>query len=268
MQTDMDLKNVMAIKFGENNPLRNGNMSKDMFTLKASNKRFVVFGVTNGTSMPPKSTKTISESATQGTLLKSQLQTSQTLTSWWRVFLAKHLASLENVKDFRTPEVLSFLISLGFLPTKDPDIFYSKMSKVYLVMTKEKLSRQYLGFSPTWGMSINGRFLTAKTSESPRIGKECSLSDILEEKVDPKYFLSEKMVKFLIRNNNNQFVGRYKPVNRKTAVTVTSRYWKMGKTDNYIISEELKQKERNGSKMEKTTAETLVKDKGFTEQVV
>ena len=43
-----------------------------------------------------------------------------------------------------------------------------------------------------WGMIANGKCLTARISASHRIEKECSLSDILEEQVDPKYFLSEK----------------------------------------------------------------------------
>jgi site-specific DNA-cytosine methylase len=43
-----------------------------------------------------------------------------------------------------------------------------------------------------WGMTVNGKCLTAKISESHRTGKECSLSDILEEQVDQKYFLSDK----------------------------------------------------------------------------
>jgi hypothetical protein len=44
-----------------------------------------------------------------------------------------------------------------------------------------------------WGMTVNGKCLTARISESHRTGKECSLSDILEEQVDQKYFLSEKL---------------------------------------------------------------------------
>jgi hypothetical protein len=44
-----------------------------------------------------------------------------------------------------------------------------------------KLSRQYLGFSPTWGISLNGRYLTAKTSEFPKTESGSSLSDILED---------------------------------------------------------------------------------------
>ena len=132
------------------------------------------------------------ESATQETF-KQLLQTkSQTTIYSALVFLANHLVSREKDWDLKTQEGLCFLKSLGLSKTKDPDIFCLKMLKAYLVMTKEKLSRQYLGFSPTWGMSINGKFLTAKISESPRIGKECSLSEILEEQADLKYFLSEE----------------------------------------------------------------------------
>ena len=85
-----------------------------------------------------------------------------------------------------------FLMSQGFLPTKNQGILYSKMLKVYFLTTKEKLSRQYLGFSPTWGISLNGNCSIVRTTESHRVGKECILSDILEDKVDQKYFLSEK----------------------------------------------------------------------------
>lgn len=49
---------------------------------------------------------------------------------------------------------------------------------------------QSCGRLMNWGMTRNGRFLTARISESHRIGKECSLSDILEKNPDPKYFLS------------------------------------------------------------------------------
>jgi len=48
-----------------------------------------------------------------------------------------------------------------------------------------------------WGMTVNGKCLTARTLESRRIGSEYSLSDILEAKPDPKYFLSENAIVFL-----------------------------------------------------------------------
>lgn len=41
-----------------------------------------------------------------------------------------------------------------------------------------------------WGIAVNGRYLTARITESRRTGKECSLSDILEKNVEEKYFLS------------------------------------------------------------------------------
>jgi len=43
----------------------------------------------------------------------------------------------------------------------------------YLEQLKEELSPRLMN----WGMTVNGKCLTAKISVSPRIGKECSLSD-------------------------------------------------------------------------------------------
>jgi hypothetical protein len=163
-------------------------------TANQSKEHLLVSIQTNGTNTQHKSTKSTSGSATQLTFVKSKQKTFPTLIYSLADSLAKHFQLPENGKGLTTQEELYFLKSLGFSGAKDRDIFYSKMSKVYLVMTKEKLSRQYLGFSPTWGMSINGRFLTAKISEFPRIGKECSLSDILEEHPDQKYFLSQKVI--------------------------------------------------------------------------
>src|SRR3989304_7772030 len=127
----------------------------------------LVFIPTNGINMQHKYMKKTSKpKSIQETLLPLEQTKSPTTTSYVRDFLAKHLVSLESVEDLTTPEGLYFLTSLGFSRTKDPDIFYSKTSKVYFLTTPEKLSRQYLGFSPIWGMSINGRFLTAKTSDA------------------------------------------------------------------------------------------------------
>lgn len=163
----------------------------------------------SGINMQTKSTKSTIRSVIQETLGLSTQQKFQTTISSVLDFLVNRLASQENDWDLRTPEGLSFLKSLGLSETKDPDIFSLKMLKGYLVMTKEKLSRRYLGFSPTWGMSINGKFLIVKISEYLKTGKECSLLDILEKKVDQKYFLSEKATQFLIRRSQqNKESGR------------------------------------------------------------
>jgi hypothetical protein len=49
-----------------------------------------------------------------------------------------------------------------------------------------------------WATGGNTRFSTARISASRKIGKECSLSDILEENPHKRYFLSEKMTKRLL----------------------------------------------------------------------
>ena len=137
---------------------------------------------------------------TQTTEMPQQLTlpNSPTSTSLLEDSLASLSVLLENEKDLTTPEAHSFLMSLGFLQKKDPDIWYSKTSKVYLVTTVAKLSRQYLGFSPTWGTELNGRYLTAKTSEFPKTESVSTLSDILEENVADKYYLSaEQTAKIL-----------------------------------------------------------------------
>jgi hypothetical protein len=51
-----------------------------------------------------------------------------------------------------------------------------------------------------WGMTSNGNVLTARISESHRIGNESSLSEILEDTPDPKYFLSENVMQKIAFN--------------------------------------------------------------------
>lgn len=73
------------------------------------------------------------------------------------------------------------------LKDKNPNIFFSKMLKVYYLTTREELSRQYLKFSPNWGMMLNGRYLIVKTMESHTIEKGYTLKDIIEKNVEEKY---------------------------------------------------------------------------------
>ena len=114
--------------------------------------------------------------------------------------LANHSPSPERDSALTTFEVHCSLKSLK-LHRKNSHAFYSlKMLKGFYLTTKavptELSSIRWMNL----GMTSNGKCLTLKTSVSPRIGKECSLSDILEEQVDPKYFLSNKMVKYIMRN--------------------------------------------------------------------
>ena len=112
-------------------------------------------------------------------------------------FLVRALATLEKNWGSTTLEAHSFMRSLGLHATKDPDIYCLKTSRVCLVTTKAKLSRQYLGFLPTWGIELNGRFLIASTTEFHKPEKECSLSALVGEKV------KRHPLRFLTRNQKN-----------------------------------------------------------------
>jgi hypothetical protein len=140
----------------------------------------------------------VKDTPTMETPQQSTLPNSQTSTYLSEASLAKHLALLESELDLTTPEGHSFLISQGYSKKNNQEIWYSKTSKVYLVITAAGLSRQSLGFSPTWGILWNGRYLTAKTSEFPKTESVSSLSDILEENPDEKYFLSQEIANKLL----------------------------------------------------------------------
>lgn len=140
--------------------------------------------------------KTLDTNQIQQTSDWSRLPDSQALTSSLLGSLVSHLAMLEKKKDYRIPEELFSMKLPEFSKTKDPDIFYSKMLKVYLVMTREKLSKQYLGFLPTWGIELNGKYLTAVSSGYLRTVKESSLSALI-----PK--ATRIPLRFLKRNQKN-----------------------------------------------------------------
>jgi hypothetical protein len=66
-----------------------------------------------------------------------------------------------------------------------------------------------------WGMTVNGRCLTAKTSEYLRTGNVCSLSQILEQNPDPKYFLSEKQTAHIQKVMGRQLSTASLPITEK-----------------------------------------------------
>ena len=93
------------------------------------------------------------------------------------------------------------------------------MLKDCLVTTTEKLSAPSSPRLMSWGMVYNGKCLTAKITESHRTGKECSLSDILEEQVDQKYFLSDKAYITVMSQlkKRQAFLHQSQPNEEKTA---------------------------------------------------
>ncbi len=157
------------------------------------------------TNMPSKSTKSTSQDtrimATQPELFQtiSQISISSVVDS-----LAKHLALREKEGDSKTLAALCSLKSHGFYPLKDLNYCSWKMSPDFSHTIKgeplQPSSQRFL----TWGIFVNGRYLTARISVSPKTGKGCSLSDILEEVVDEKYFLSQAMAKRILNYQHSQ----------------------------------------------------------------
>src|SRR3990167_11318725 len=157
-----------------------------------------VSGQTNGINTPTKSTENTSGSVTQGTSQQLGLPTSPTMTYFVEVFLAKVSVLLEREGDLTTQGEHYSLTSLGFSRKNNQDCVYWKTSKDCYLMTMAELSKPSSPRLLNWGMTSNGKCLTARISESPRIGKECSLSDVLEEQIDHKYFLSENLTQKLL----------------------------------------------------------------------
>lgn len=63
------------------------------------------------------------------------------------------------------------------------------------------------GYCLSWsktGTTRNGRYSIVKTSECHRTGKGCLLSDVLEQNVDEKYFLSAQQTARILSNSRKE----------------------------------------------------------------
>ena len=129
---------------------------------------------------------------------QSTQQNSLISISYVQDFLVNLSRLQEKDVDLKTQEAQCFLKSHGFLKTKHPNILFSKTLKAYLVTTVEKLSKQYLKFSPTLGIAFNGNYLILSSSEFLKTGSACTLLDVMEKNVSEKYFLSEESMKRIL----------------------------------------------------------------------
>ena len=117
-------------------------------------------------------------------------------------FLAKASQSQEQEKDLTIQEERCFLKLQELLPLKNLSISSSKMFPVCLTTTKAGHLKQSSIHWMSWGMMYAGRYLTAKISEFPSHEIECSLSDIIEDNVPAKYYLSRKQAEKLLYKEN------------------------------------------------------------------
>ena len=146
-----------------------------------------------------------------GTPRKSTQMTFRSLTFYALDSLANRSAWQVSEADSRILEELFSLKSPALLGLADPIIFSLRMCRDCLITTWDAHLPRFLRRWMKWGMTCNGNVLTAKTLASPRTGSGCSLSDILESDPDPKYFLSEKAIKGLLKGwTKPQLLGAFK----------------------------------------------------------
>lgn len=108
-----------------------------------------------------------------------------------------------------TPEGHSLLKCLDSLTKNQYHISSLRMSRDSSITTEEEPLKSSSKSWMAWGMTVNGSCLTAKISASRNTEKGYSLSDILEENPDPKYFLSEQQVEAMMaRTRKNEKEGR------------------------------------------------------------
>lgn len=119
--------------------------------------------------------------------------------------LAKILQSLANEQDLKgVREAVFSLRQLEYCGLKNPSISLLKTCPDYSALMTVVTSTQQLECLPTLGMTCNGKFLI-QGNFCHRIESGLSLSAILLETVDPKYFLSEKQ--------QQTIMNRYKRAN-------------------------------------------------------
>ena len=120
------------------------------------------------------------------------------LTLSQEVFPVSLSQSPEQEKDLTIQEERCFSRLLELLPLKNLSISSSKMYPDCLTTTKAGHLKQSSVRWMSWGTMFVGRYLTAKISAFPSQEIGCSLSDILEENVPEKYYLSRKQAEKLL----------------------------------------------------------------------
>ena len=135
---------------------------------------------------------------TTATSQKSTQKNYQTSTASLADFLARHFLSQGSEKDLKIPEGHSSLTLREYCEQNNLDYSSLKTLKDFSATTVDELSKPSSKRLMNLGMTANGKCLTARITESRKIGKGSTLSDILEERPDPKYFLSKATTEKLL----------------------------------------------------------------------
>lgn len=115
----------------------------------------------------------------------------------------------EQVSGQRIHAVLSFLRSAASSLVSESHIYSLRTLRDSSITTEDEPLELSSQVWMNWGMTSNGSVLTARISESHRIGNEYLLSEVLEDTPDPKYFLSdEAMQKIIFKTEKNRVLNR------------------------------------------------------------
>ena len=121
-------------------------------------------------------------------------------------FHARLSALLDTEEDLKIQEALYSLKSCGWLKSDSLKYFSLKMLQDYLAMRGGSPLASSYPLWQSWGILWNGKCLTAKTLECHSTEKGCSLSDILEDEVPERYFLSDKTIQRLLSLKDSKII--------------------------------------------------------------
>ena len=131
-------------------------------------------------------------------------QNSQESTLSLSEVLVKTLALLEKEKVWKETDQALSLKQLGLSKNADQIFLSGKMLKEHSHQTIAKTLQQSCKRLPTLGViDLNGNCLI-QAGFYPKIERESTLSDILQTKVEDKYFLSQKIVSRILTYKDNK----------------------------------------------------------------
>ena len=135
-----------------------------------------------------------------GAVRADDIRTCRGLTASLPAYLAKMSRSQVSELALRESALDSFTTLRESLENFDPLGLSSKMFPDFSVRTTEETLRKSSGFSwSSAGMGWRGVCSTANFSVSPNVESVCSLSDVLEDRVPPRFYLSPRACRGVLR---------------------------------------------------------------------
>lgn len=160
------------------------------YTIETGQPHYVL-DIPKSTSMPPPFIQSTSlTTKTMETSPRSTQKSYPASTFLSEASLVRLFQSLESEEGLRIPEGRYSLNLREYCEQNGLGYFSLKTLKDFSATTTETLSKPSSKRLMNWGMTSNGKCLTARITECHKTERGSSLSDILEANVDRKYFLS------------------------------------------------------------------------------